>query len=290
MTEINQQAVEANTEVATGQESTDNNQQAGGLLARLFGTEETVNVSNAGNQLDKTGDLTKLATKHVNDALKLMDTTDAVTVEEVEAAKIDHDDMDYLVSQLIDLKSINIDFLKDTSEDELEKMIRSQQSKRSRAKAKGPSVENFKTMMIGAVAESLLRLAANKPKGQGGGFAAGEINYTDAQIEEFKTNADKLKKEIRNVQSKKSIMKSKADFDEQSPRYQELLQAEELLKTIRDGSTPTITKEAEDAIAIKSELEEAVEDLDVDGLSEEDAKLLLAKVKDILISKSEGAQ
>lgn len=290
MTEINQQTVEANTEVAASQEKADNGQQAESLFAKLFGEEETVSVSNAGNQLDKTRDLTILAQKHANDAWKIINSNPADYEDQFKAAVKSHDQMDDLLAEVVDLESIDIDFLKGTSEDELEKMIRSQQSKRSRAKAKPVSQETVLTMMTGAIAENLLRRAANKPKGQGGGFTAGEINYTEAQIEEFKTNADKLKKEIRNVQSKKSIMKSKADFDEQSPRYQELLQAEEILKTIRDGSTPTITKEAEDAIAIKSELEETVEELDVDSLSEEDAKLLLSKVKEILISKSEGAQ
>jgi len=289
MTEINQQAVEANTEVAAGQEKADNGQQTESLFARIFNHEQTISVSNAGNQLDKTADLTKLATQKTNEALKLMDTTDTITQEEIEAAMSDHDAMDDVVAQLIDLKSIDIEFLKDASEDELEKMIRSQQSKRSRAKAKGPSLENFKTMMIGAISEGLLRIAAGKPKGQGGGFTAGEVGYTDEQIAEFKLNPDKLKKEIRNVQSKKSIMKSKNDHDETSERWQELLRAEEMLKTIRDGATPTVSKEAEEALAIKSELEELV-DVNINDLSEEDAKLLMTKMKEILISKSEGAQ
>jgi len=81
------------------------------------------------------------------------------------------------------------------------------------------------------------------PKSAGGGGARrGTVTYSEEELEAFKNDPEALKRAIRNVQSKKSIDKSKADWDPESERWQELLKTEEQLKAIRDGQTVEVEK------------------------------------------------
>src|SRR5690606_12371926 len=75
-----------------------------------------------------------------------------------------HDAMDKLINECYKLKTVNIDFLKKLDEKTLEGMLKSQQSKRSRAKSKIMTLDNYRNMMMGAVAENLIRYALGKEK------------------------------------------------------------------------------------------------------------------------------
>ena len=175
-----------------------------------------------------------------------------------------------------------MNFLKTENEEILDRMIKSQQSKRSRAKSKEMTLDNYITMMTGAVAENLLRIAANKPKSAGGGGARrSSVRYSDEELEAFKHDPEALKRAIRNVQSKKSIYKSKADFDPESERWQELLEVEAQLKALRDGQTI----EAEKAIEKTSQLEEMLATVDTRSLKAADAKDMLESIKQMLATK-----
>ena len=133
-------------------------------------------------------------------------------------------------------------------------------------------------MLTGAVAENLLRIAANKPKSAGGGARRRTVTYSEEELEAFKNDPEALKKAIRNVQSKKSIYKSKADFDPESERWKELLEVEEELKAIRDGQTI----EAEKAIEKTNQLEEMLATIDISSLKATDAKEMLDSIKQML--------
>ena len=95
----------------------------------------------------------------------------------------------------------------------------------------------------------------------------------------LKEDQERLKKEIRNVQSKKSIMKSKADFSEEDERWQALLVAEEQLKAIRvsTGRTQVVkVDETKDALA------EKFADVDLEHMNAKDSKVLLAQIKEMI--------
>ena len=101
-------------------------------------------------------------------------------------------------------------------------------------------------MLTGAVAENLLRIAAISPKTAGGGGARrATVSYSEEELEAFKSDPEALRRALRNVQSKKYIYKSKADFDPKSERWQELIMVEEQLKAIRDGQTVEVEKAIE---------------------------------------------
>lgn len=244
----------------------------------LFSDDTPTATNNGANQLSKTAQLTTVANKIANGVMQVI-TGDPTQFEEmVKESQKSHDAMDKLIEQTVGYDDADVDFLKSESDDTLEKMIRSQQSKRSRAKSKVMTRENYFTMLIGAVSENLLRIASGKPKSAGGGSVTGSIGYSEEELAELASNEDKLKKAIRNVQSKKSIMKSKADFDESSDRWQQLLEAESQLKSLRDKHSAVQTQKLQ-------ETESLLQDVDTDSMSAEESKELLAKVKEMLASR-----
>ena len=254
------------------------------MLKDLFANNNNANqeVSNRSNQLSSTAELTKISTEIAREILKQAEAdTEKYQTKVVESMQ-SHDAMDNLIAEIYDLKQVDIDFLKKESAEVLDRMIKSQQSKRSRAKSKEMTFENYLTMLTGAVAENLLRIAANKPKSAGGGGARrGTVRYSEEELEVFKNDPEALRRALRNVQSKKSIYKSKADFDPESERWQELITVEEQLKAIRDGQTI----EAEKAIEKTNQLEEMLATVDLKDLKAADAKNMLESIKQMLATK-----
>ncbi len=252
-------------------------------LKGLFANNSNTNqeVSNRGNQLSSTANLTRISTDIAREILKRAEADAEKYQAKIVESQKSHDVMDQLINDIYDLTTVDIEFLKAESEEVLDRMIKSQQSKRSRAKSKEMTLDNYITMLTGAVAENLLRIAANKPKSAGGGARRGTVTYSEEELEAFKNDPEALKRAIRNVQSKKSIDKSKADWDPESERWQELLKAEEQLKAIRDGQTV----EAEKAIEKTSQLEEMLASVDLKDLKAADAKDMLENIKQMLATK-----
>ncbi len=186
-----------------------------------------------------------------------------------------HDAMDKLINECYKLKTVNIDFLKELDEKILEGMLKSQQSKRSRAKGKIMTLDNYRNMMMGAVAENLIRYALGKEKTAGRARRVGDIEYTDEQLEELRNDQDKLRKEIRNIQSKKSIMKSKEGFSEDDEQWKKLLEAEEKLKALR------IPVKGIAVDTTKRQLAKIFEGIDLNTLKGADAKKLLQQALEL---------
>ena len=107
------------------------------------------------------------------------------------------------------------------------------------------------------------------------------MRYSDEELEIFANDPEALKRAIRNVQSKKSIYKSKADFDPESERWQELLEVEAQLKALRGGQTI----EAERAIEKTQSLEEMLATVDPKDLKATEAKDMLESIKQMLATK-----
>lgn len=255
------------------------------VLKELFTDEARVVKTGGSNQLTKTAQLTQIATDIANEIFAKITAEPEAYQAQVLASQKSHDAMDDLINELHPLGTVDVSFLQTETEETLEKMIRSQQSKRSRAKSKPMTKENYLTMMVGAVAENLLRLAAGKPKSAGGGAVMGDIGFSPEDLEHLAQYPEDLKKAIRNIQSKKSIMKAKKDFDPQNPRWLQLLRAEQQLKELRDRVNGSVAKEAKEALEAKQKLEEMLATKDINSLPPEEAKQLLDAVKEMLASK-----
>lgn len=263
-------------------EATTNNEVT---ATALFETEGQATFNSGANQLGMTAQLTRLSTDIANQVV-LVVTAEADYANDVVASQQDHNRMDALINQVQPLVDIDVEFLKSIDGDELDKMIRSQQSKRSRAKSKAMTLDNYRTMMTGAVAEGLLRIAGGKPKGTvGGGSYAGSVTYTGDELRALAEDPESLTRAIRNVQSKKSIAKSKADFSVDSERWQLLLTAEEQLREVRSELSGMSSAKAQQAIESNEKAEELLAAVDLDKMSAKDAKEMLANVKEMLAGK-----
>lgn len=250
-------------------------------LGGLFTNGANASAANGANQLQKTAELTTLATTITNSVLETVSSEVEKYQPMVIESQKSHDAMDKLIWELFDMSTVDVSFLTTETEENLEKMLRSQQSKRSRSKSKTMTMDNYRSMMVGAVAENLLRVAAGKPKGATGTYSTDATLLTDEEITALANDSEKLKKAIRNVQSKKSIYKSKANFDENSERWQQLLIEEDKLKSIRGNSTTT-TRTVTVVDPRAEEIKKALGDIDIEKMKAGDAKGLLAKITSML--------
>jgi len=245
-------------------------------LNGMFATSANETTTTNSRSLAGTAQLTSLANSIVADVIKAADADAENYQEKIVASQTDNNAMDDLIRELYDLESADVNFLKELDEETLNAMLKSQQSKRSRSKSKTMTLENYRSLMSGAVAELLLRQAMGKPKSSlGYRRASGSIEYTAEELENFKNDQNALKREIRNVQSKKSIMKNKADFNEEDERWIQLLTAEDQLKSMRVGGTRVKTVVVD---TTKEKLLEELGDKNVDSLKSADMKALLKKL------------
>lgn len=244
------------------------------VMNNLFVTEEPVVTTN-GRGLSGTAQLTSIASDIATKIIREMDDDVETYADGIKNSQSDNNAMDALINRFDYLENADVDFLKDLSDETLDGMLKSQQSKRSRCKSKAMTMDNYKALMTGAIAENLIRMATGKEKSAGGPRRhTGSIEYTIEQLQVLEADQEKLKKEIRNVQSKKSIMKSKADFDPNSERYQSLLRVEQQLKDMRTGSTPEVVE----VDHTKDALSELLNGVDFKALHEADSKELLAQI------------
>lgn len=247
-------------------------------LKDMFEQEEREVSVGGNNRLSATASVTSQAEDIVDRLLDVVEDQEAPD-ELIKQLTESHDNVDKFIADNVNLADEDIQYLKDEGDEVLDKMIRSQQSKRSRSKSKKMTFENFTTMLVGAVAENLLRLAADKPKQSGGrGQSGGMTKLSEEELATLANDPEQLKKAIRNVQSKKSIYKSKADFNPDSEKWQTLLETEEILKSLRPDSDNEHVKKA---IEMTRYVQEMLATKDINGLKAADAKELLTQIKEL---------
>lgn len=245
------------------------------MSEKLFAVETNEGTTPGARSLAGTAQLTSIANTVAQELINKI-TADVETYgEQFEGSKVDHNAMDALIKSMTDLSTLDVEFLKELDEETMDSMLKSQQSKRSRSKGKTMTLDNYRNLMSAAICELLIRQTTGKAK-QSTGYrrASGSLEYTAEDLEMYKENQEALRREIRNVQSKKSIMKSKEGFSEEDERWQLLLAAEETLKSIRVTTgtrTVVVDKTGEQ---LKAELG----DKDIDSLKAADAKALLKKL------------
>ena len=245
-------------------------------INELFGTEnKETTVSN--RLLNGTAELTRIAGNYAVGIIRAMDADIETYRERIAQSATDTKELDAILDELCPEFDIEEDSVLRTLDDRtVEGMLKSQQSKRSRAKSKTMTVDNYTSLMTAAIAENILRELYNKPKAAHVGYrVAGAVDYTPAQLEAFAEDQEALRREIRNIQSKKSIMKSKENFDPSSERWQSLLKAEMMLKDLRIGGNSTVVE----VDTTKDKLTEMLDGIDLEHLKAADAKELLNAIK-----------
>lgn len=245
-------------------------------INELFGTENKVATANA-RMLSGTAELTRLAGNIATNIIRSMEDQIDDYRDRIATSATDSKEMDALLDEFRPWCDIDEeDLLRNLDEDTVEGMLKSQQSKRSRTKGKTMTLDNYRALMTATIAESLLREWYDKPKQATFGIhRSGSLDYTPSQLEMLAEDQQALRKEIRNVQSKKSIMKSKADFSESDERWLQLLKAEQMLKDLRVDVRGATTVEVDHT---KNALQDMLGDVDINSLKAADAKDLLARI------------
>lgn len=190
--------------------------------------------------------------------------------------------LDSLIKDLGNIADTDYSFLTDIAEDQLDNMLKSQQSKRSRCKSKTMTEDNYLNMMSAAIAESYIRLVTGKSKNSVGRGATGSnVVFTEDRLMELAVDQEALRKEIRNVQSKKSIMKSKAEFSETDERWQMLLTAEAQLKGIRTTGGVQRVQLVDET---KETIREMLAEVNIEAIKLPNAKQLLEAIYNVVFA------
>lgn len=243
-------------------------------INELFGTN--ANVTTNARSLPGTAELTNIATAAAHSMLKQMETDIETYRPRIQKSSTDARELDAIIDEFkpyCDIEDDNI--LRHLDEATVEGMLKSQQSKRSRAKSKTMTLDNYVTLLTAAIAEDILRSIYNKPKSAGFQRNFGTVDYTGAQLEMLAADQEALRREIRNIQSKKSIMKSKAEFSESDERWLALLKAEQQLKDLRIGGHPAAVIEVDKT---KDALSELLAGKDISKMKSSEAHELLETI------------
>lgn len=250
-------------------------------INELFGNDNP-KVSSSTRELPGTAELTHISTKAAVAIIRSMDANIDNYRETIAKSATDAKVLDALIDSFKPLYDIEEDnLLRHLDAETVDAMLKSQQSKRSRLKAKAMTLDNYTNLLTAAIAEGILRELYNKPKlTVGGANRRNGLDYTPAELEAYEADQGALEREIRNIQSKKSIMKAKADFDESSERWQALLKAEQMLKDLRAGGRSSTRVVEIDHT--KDKLSELLGDVDPEHLKAADSKELLGIIKGLL--------
>lgn len=228
-----------------------------------------------GNGTENAGDTSMSATV-TEDALKIAASIIKKVSKQPEqfqeailASMKSNDAMDTLIYNVHPMTEEQAQFLNALSEDELDRMLKSQQSKRSRLKKMVMTQENYQKLMSAGVAEIIIRLAMGKKKTP---VTRGGDNFiSEKEADELAADQVVLRKAIRNVQSKKSIMRTRSDFDPESEAWQTLLDAEYKLKARRIGGYTTGTQ-------CDEKVKNIIGQRDVNTLSADEMRDILSKL------------
>lgn len=247
-------------------------------INELFETNVSTTTHNA-RSLTGTAQLTAMASTIADNIIRTMEADIETYRPRIQESSRNNDEMDKLIDELGEVNPDDAEFLVQLDETTIDGILKSQQSKRSRAKSKQMTLDNYRKLMTAAIAENIVRIVTGRPKSAGGfRTTAGAVNYTIEQLEALSADQNALRKEIRNIQSKKSIMKSKADFDEADERWQALLKAEQQLKDMRIGGSAQVVEvdKTKDALA------ELLADKDISKLKSADAHELLETISQMI--------
>lgn len=201
---------------------------------------------------------------------------DPEVIEQVKESQTSTAAMDELVKTYGGAELVNAEVAQ-FGEEEVQKLLKSNQSNRSRRKSMPMTQANYQEMLTAAAAEWIIRESLGITKNAnpfGGGRAATELN--EQTIAELADDQEALGRAIRNVQSKKSTYKAKnADRDyENDEEWIGLLDTEAALKAVRI-STPGVGRKG---VSMKKALQFILDGVDPTAVKKDEAVELLTTI------------
>lgn len=245
------------------------------MTNNIFAATTSNNTTANGRNLAGTARLNTIAN---NFAAEFMAKLTELDDNDIIAAMHDNNKLDDLIRGTIQIEITEDDraALTELDDKTADGMLKSQQSKRSRCKSKDMTQDNFRSMVQAAIAELIIRDVYDKAKNAAtSGGRRSDVGYTDEELEQLANDQEALKRAIRNIQSKKSIMKSKAGFDETSEAWLQLLEVEDQLKSHRIATVKTKTVKVDET---KTAVAQLLTGVDLDKMKAADAKDLLSKI------------
>src|SRR5690606_22068985 len=95
-------------------------------LKGLFANNNnSMEVSSRSNQLSSTAELTRISTEIAREILKRAEADPEKFADKIVESQRSHDAMDVLIKETYNLTTVNIDFLKNESEEVIDRMIKS---------------------------------------------------------------------------------------------------------------------------------------------------------------------
>ena len=228
--------------------------------------------------------LTYAATQLAREAFEIVSADEENYSDRIVLSKTDGTTLDTLLKEVVDIPDMP-DLFAGLDPIDLNNMLKSQQSKRSRCKSAAMTVDNYKKMMTAAIAELIIRGELGTEKSdRKTGVRKPSRELTTEYVELLANDQEELKRELRNVQSKKSILKKKGKIAEGEDNYdtwQKLCEDEAMLKANRIGAVPQVAKVVEINVT-KDAVTGLLKDVDITKLKAGDSKDLLAKIAELV--------
>ena len=206
----------------------------------------------------------------------------------LEKAPNRHENMFALINYLFDGNVPICEAVAALDTETAKKVLRVHQSQRSHAIKKVPEYSAMTTLFTSTVAEVIYRASRGDkdttPRGpRATGTPLANIDLSEEGLKQLAKDQGKVHSMIRSIQSRKCSMKKQPDFNESNETYQELLAKEAALKEIRKPlsvilqGTVIPTQDA-----IRSDLDDILDNVDVDKLKAAESKELLHSIKGLL--------
>lgn len=241
-------------------------------ISNIFNAKES---SKTTHKLEGTTQLTEAATDVVSVVLDVINANPDTYVPMVRESQTSYTALDNLIRDTFDITTIDVSFINALSDDTIASMLKSQQSRKSRCKSATMTMENYKNLLVATVSEMLLRIAIGKPRASSGNRrATGDVSFSQEELEALAKDQRKLRAELRNVQSKKSIAKKREGFSESDEYWQALLKAEKELKDIRSEDYVNVNK-------TQLAIQEMLGTVDIGTLKAAKAKELLKQIYEL---------
>lgn len=205
-------------------------------MSELFEMPEATELTEGKRSIPGATILKAYATQLAAEIMAKIPTADAEFIQKVKETQESTTALDAFVKEQCGAKLNNAD-VATFGEEEVHKLLKSNQSNRSRRKNMSMTQSNYVEMLTAAVAEWVIRESCDIKK-SAGGFGAGRqaLVINEETVAELAKDQDALGRAIRNIQSKKSTFKSNHKDEpgwESTPEYQGYLEQEAMLKAVR---------------------------------------------------------
>jgi|WetSurMetagenome_2_1015567.scaffolds.fasta_scaffold90091_1 hypothetical protein len=270
-------------------------------MNELFDEKETTTTTSK-RALAGTATLTDFGTKYASQIFTIVGSDLETYKESFIKSQTDNAELDKLIATTfatidnIDVAlQAQVDLLKTLNNATLNGMLKSQQSKRSRARHNTMTKENYQSLVAAAIAERLIRQALGKSTTSSSsrtGTGRATALFTDDELAALALDQMSLRAEIRNVQSKQSVAK-KTDGYEETDLWKLLVDIKAQLMDIRDPNfrpadhvsdvpvqIQTVTVEVD---TTRIAIADLLKDVAIDKLTTKNAKALLVQISAMTI-------